>query len=135
MGLDNFFTTTEQLPYKGSKPIYRLCNASFSTTDMGAFRGKIYFPLVQAMLDIHVSNTLDLWLFQEHNTEEIKEATEKFLSYDLNDPEVWNVLQERAHIYDYYGYSSSISKEELQQLIDLFEYYSQIENIKLIAFY
>ncbi len=139
MGLDNFFQNSKNEPvnYTG-EPLTAFVCASMGMPEQGAWRGKYYFPIIQAMLGLELENPRDyedLWLFNEHTANEIKEAYLKFASFDLKDHNVWSALMTTASKYDFYGYVSEYTVEEIEEIVKYFKFYSQVEDVKLVAWY
>lgn len=138
MGLDNFFQNSKNEPvdYTGA-PLKSFVYASIGLPEQGAWRGKYYFPIVQAMLNVDTDpkDYKNLWLFNDHTASEIHDATKKFSSYDLNDLATWQDLLSKAKKYDFYGYVDEYTQEEMIELVKYFQFYSQFDDLKLIAWY
>jgi len=139
MGLDNFFQKTknyEAIDYTGA-PLNTIVFASIGLPEQGAWRGKYYFPFVQAMLNIDTdpNHKKNIWLFNDHTASEIHDAYKKFSSFDLSDPTTWQDLLSKAKKYDYYGYVDEYTQEEMIELVKYFQFYSQFDDLILIAWY
>jgi hypothetical protein len=121
--------------YDGKRPI-NLVGGMFSDNgNDGSFRGKVYSSLCDALLKDAISIRSG-FLYSCHFDFEIVEAysyMEEHHKMLLDNPEHWNkfkdeCLEDGYHIGD-------ISLEEALDFLAMFEYFSGVDNIFLIASY
>ncbi len=125
----------ESVNYLGEHPL-NLVGGIFSNNGDGSFRGKFYTPLCDALLQESD------WLYYFHSSSDIIEAYEVMKPYlkafqeDDGDSQWLDFIHTRKdYTNDPYQLFDEYTIQDAIDFIKMFEYYSQVENICLIAWY